>query len=108
MYYGLHGSRRGYEQEDVTMPGEEMITEAAKSWAGPEAVVFGIVSVVLVITAIGLWRHLTDCKRATERLHERISQEGKSRREEIRQLEAKVDDLIPIVHRIDERTKESK
>lgn len=59
------------------MPGEQLLSEAARGWTGPEAAVFGALVVLVLITAVGLWRHLGECKVATERLHQRVSEQAK-------------------------------
>ena len=76
------------------MPGEQAMIEAARGWTGPEAVVFGGMLVLLIIIGVVVWRHLGECKAATDRLHARISEVGTD-----------VASLKETVGRIDERTK---
>ena len=88
------------------MPGEQLLAEAAAGWTGPEAAVLSIIGLLAVLACIAIWRHMGECREATERLHQRITDAAAEGREKSEKIEGKLDSIIPLVHRIDERTKE--
>ena len=90
------------------MPGEQLLAEAAQGWTGPEAAVLSIIGLLAVLAVIAIYRHMSECKAATERLHQRITDASTEHRAETRRVEDKVDGMIPVLNRIDERTRGDK
>ena len=86
------------------MPGEQAVLEAVRDMSGVEAAVIAFLALCAVGAIVGLFIHLRDCRAATERLHQRISDSAAEQRAEAKAIEEKIDTIIPLVHRIDERT----
>ena len=56
------------------MPGEELMSAAASGWTGTEAVVFAVIGVAAILSAVGLWHHVRDCKAESRRVREELTQ----------------------------------
>ena len=93
------------------IPGEAVLVEASKGWSGPEAVLIGLlaagVAVALWLGLRGLKRldgHEQSCEERTVRLYDAINRVQEQSNAADQRIEDKLDTIIPMIHRIDERT----